>query len=130
VVGAPPASFVAFRSRANNRYVGGSPLLASLPGATEGFTVVDAGGGLIALRSSSTGKYVCAENAGASALVANRDAIGGWEQFTLVSNADGSVALRAAVNGRYVCAENAGASPLIANRTAIGAWESFDRVTQ
>jgi hypothetical protein len=130
VVGStPPVSFTALRSKANNQYVGGSPLIASLPGATEGFTIVDAGGGLVALKSSSTGKYVCAENAGASPLVADRVAIGGWEQFTLVTNTDGSVSLRSGANGKFVCAENGGTSPLIANRDTIGAWESFDRVT-
>jgi hypothetical protein len=30
------------------------------------------------------GFYVCAENAGAAALIANRTAIGPWEQFDLV----------------------------------------------
>jgi hypothetical protein len=124
-----PSGTVSLRSRANGRFVGGSPLVASLAAATEGYGVVDAGGGLIALKSSATGKYVCAENAGAAPLVADRDAIGGWEQFTLVQNPDGSVALRAAVNGKYVCADNAGASPLIANRDAVGPWESFDRAT-
>jgi hypothetical protein len=126
----PPApTVVALRSRANNRFVGGSPLLASLPGATETFTVVDAGGGHVALKSSATGRYVCAESAGAAPLVADRDAIGTWEQFTLSANPDGTVSLRSAANGRYVCADNAGADPLIANRDAVGPWESFDRVT-
>jgi hypothetical protein len=126
----PATAFIAFRARANGRYVGGSPLIASLTAATQGFTIVDAGGGTVALKSSANGKFVCAENGGAAPLVANRDAIGGWDQFTIVSNADGSVALRAVVNGKFVCAENAGAGALIANRDAIGTWEIFDRVTQ
>ncbi|MGV9212802.1 lectin [Micromonospora sp. RB23] len=123
----PPAA-VGIRSRANGRFVGGSPLVASLTSASETFTVVDAGGGLVALRSSRTGKYVCAEQAGAAALVADRDAIGGWETFTRVANADGSVSFRSGANGMYVCAQDAGAGALIANRTAIGPWESFDLV--
>ncbi len=70
--------------------------------------------------------YVCAENAGADPLVANRAAVGAWERFVLVRNADGSESLRAEVNGMYVAAENAGAAPLVANRAAVGAWERFD----
>ena len=127
VVGdAPPASAVGLRSRANGLFVGGSPLIASLPSASEKFTVVDAGGGLVALRSTRTGKYVCAEQAGAAPLTADRDAVGSWERFTRVGNADGSISFRSEANGKYVCAENAGAAPLIANRTTIGPWESFD----
>ena len=84
--------------------------------------------GVIALRAHANSKYVCADNAGASALIANRTAIGGWETFKLVQNGDGSVSLLAAANNRYVCADNAGAAALIANRTAIGPWEEFDRI--
>ena len=82
----------------------------------------------MALRSTATNRYVCAENAGAAPLVANRTAIGAWENFARIDNADGSVSFRAQANGRYVAAENAGAAPLIANRTAIGTWEKFDLV--
>ncbi|MEU1839503.1 GH25 family lysozyme [Micromonospora chersina] len=74
-------------------------------------------------------RYVTAEAAGASALIANRAAIGPWEQFDQIDVGGGFVALRARVNGRYVTAENAGASPLIANRTAVGSWEKFRVVT-
>jgi hypothetical protein len=69
---------------------------------------------------------VTAENAGASALIANRTSVGQWETFGLIHNADGSVSLKAAANSKYVTAENAGAAALIANRTAIGPWEEFD----
>ena len=88
--------------------------------------MVDLGGGNVALRSRSNGMYVCAENAGANPLVANRAAVGAWETFARVANSDGSVSFRAQANGRYVVAENGGAAALIANRTAIGAWEKFD----
>ncbi|MEV4347016.1 lectin [Actinoplanes sp. NPDC049596] len=122
------ADTVALRSRANNKFVTGSPLTASAATAAEKFTIVDAGSGSVALRSATTGKYVCAENAGGSPLVADRDAIGSWEKFVRVGNADGSISLRCAANGKYVCAEDAGAGSLVANRTAIGLWESFDLV--
>ncbi len=83
---------------------------------------------VVSLRSRANNQYVCAENAGAEALLANRTAIGPWEQFDLVDLGGGGVALRAHANGQYVCAEDAGAEPLIASRTAIGVWETFQRV--
>jgi len=82
-------------------------------------------GTTIALRARVNGLYVCAENAGALPLIANRGAIGPWEQFDVIDTGDGFVSLRAHANGRLVTAENAGASPLIANRDAIGLWEKF-----
>jgi hypothetical protein len=72
--------------------------------------------------------YVCAENAGAASLIANRGAAGSWETFQLIRNTDGTVSLLATVNSKYVTAENAGAQPLIANRAAIGLWEKFDLI--
>ncbi len=82
-------------------------------------------GVLVALRARANGRLVCAENAGQSALIANRDAIGQWETFDLIDTGDGYVALRSHANGRIVAAESAGAAPLIANRDAIGPWEKF-----
>jgi hypothetical protein len=87
--------------------------------------MVDAGGGYVAFLAHANGKYVTAENAGASALIANRAAIGIWEQFKIVPNADGTVSFLARINSKYVTAESAGASALIANRPAIGPWEKF-----
>jgi arabinoxylan arabinofuranohydrolase len=82
----------------------------------------------IALKSMANNKYVCAENAGAGQLIANRSVAGLWETFTLIANADGTISLKANVNSMYVVAENGGGSPLIANRTAIGQWEKFQMV--
>jgi hypothetical protein len=83
----------------------------------------------ISLRAKANNNYVTAENAGASALIANRTAVGAWEQFDVVDAGSGNIALRARINGLYVSAENAGANPLIANRTAVGAWETFKLIT-
>jgi hypothetical protein len=85
-------------------------------------------GRAISLRSNANEMYVCAENAGALPLIANRSAVQLWETFQLVHNPDGSVSLRALVNNDFVTAEQAGAQPLIANRTAIGGWEEFDLI--
>ena len=126
----PPVSGTAWKALANNKFVTTSAgnLIASATAAStnaERFDVVDLGGGNVALKSRANGMYVCAENAGANPLVANRAAIGAWETFARINNSDGSVSFRAQANGRYVVAENAGAAALIANRTAIGAWEKF-----
>ncbi|MGY0002357.1 GH25 family lysozyme [Micromonospora sp. I033] len=87
------------------------------------------GGPATSLLATVNNRYVTAENAGSSALIANRTAIGPWEQFDRIDAGGGFVAFRARVNGRYVTAENGGASPLIANRTAVGPWERFRVVT-
>ena len=76
-------------------------------------------------RAHANRDIVTADNAGASPLIANRTAIGGWETFDLIHNSDGSISLRAHANGDIVTAGNAGASPLIASQTAIGQREEF-----
>jgi hypothetical protein len=82
----------------------------------------------VALRAHANNQYVCADNAGANPLIANRTAIGTWETFTVIHNSNGTISLRALANNLYVTAENAGAAALIANRTAIGAWEQFTQI--
>jgi hypothetical protein len=88
--------------------------------AWEQFTVVDAGGGKIALRSMN--KYVSSEN-GTQAITCNRATIGDWEKFDWVVNADGKISLRGN-NGRYISSEN-GAQAMTCNRATIGGWEAF-----
>ena len=85
-------------------------------------------GKVVSLRARVNNAYVCAENAGDGALIANRAAIGGWEQFDLLDAGSGNIALRAHANGKLVTAENAGASQLIPNRTAIALWETFQLI--
>ena len=79
----------------------------------------------VALASRANSRYVCADNAGRSSLIANRTAVGAWETFQVVPVGDNVVALWSFADNRYVTAESAGASALIANRTAIGPWEQF-----
>ena len=129
-----PVTGTSWRARANSRFVttAAGNLIASATTAStnsERFDIVDLGGGNVAFRSKANGMYVCAENAGAAPLVANRASVGAWETFARVANSDGSVSFRAQANGRYVVAENAGAAALVANRTSIGAWEKFDLVS-
>jgi hypothetical protein len=83
---------------------------------------------VISLRARADNMYVCADNAGASALIANRTAIGPWETFDVLDAGGGNIALRSHANSQIVCADNAGASALIANRTAVGGWETFQLI--
>jgi regulation of enolase protein 1 (concanavalin A-like superfamily) len=86
-------------------------------------------GQTISLQAVINNKWVCADNAGASPLIANKTSASTWEKFTVVDMSStagpGYVALIAQANGKYVCAEDGGASSLIANRTSAGPWETF-----
>ncbi|NIG53805.1 glycosyl hydrolase family 18 protein [Chitinophaga sp. Cy-1792] len=91
------------------------------PGTWEQFSVLDAGGGKIALRSMA--KYVSSEN-GTQAINCNRATAQAWEQFTWITNSNGTISLLCN-NGGYISSEN-GAAAMTANRTAKGTWESFN----
>src|SRR6266581_3394549 len=73
----------------------------------------------------STPSMSCAENNGASPLIANRTGVGSWETFTEFDAGGGNIAIRAMNDGKYVTAPNGGANPLIAQSTTIGTAESF-----
>jgi beta-glucanase (GH16 family) len=126
---APIGSTIALRGP-NNMYVssenGTAPMWCNRTTAQawENFTVVDAGGGKVALRSMN--KYVSSEN-GAGPITCNRTTIGDWEKFDWVVNADGKISLRGS-NGRYISSEN-GTQAMTCNRTAIGGWEAFTVTT-
>jgi hypothetical protein len=95
---------------------------------TAPFITAGSTGMVLSLRAMANNMIVTAENAGASALIANRTAIGTWEQFDMLDAGNGNIALRAHANNMIVTADNAGASPLIANRTAVGQWETFQLI--
>jgi beta-glucosidase len=78
---------------------------------------------VVSLCAHANSRLVTAENAGAAALIANRDAIGPWEQFDQLDAGGGAVALRAHADNRYVTAAQ-GAS-LIADATSVGAQQTF-----
>lgn len=94
-------------------------------GPDQTFQIVDLGGGRVALQSEASGRFVCAEDAGAAPLVCDRDEAHEWETFELIDLGNTEVALRALANGKFVCAEDAGQGLLIANRDAVGSWETF-----
>jgi hypothetical protein len=68
----------------------------------EAFDLIDFGNGNGALRSRATGKFVCAENAGASRAVANRDYIQDWEIFGLSTMMGDDIFFKAQANGKYL----------------------------
>ncbi len=80
----------------------------------------------LSITAGVNGDYVTAESDGASALIANRTAVGAWEKFRFVDESDGAIAILSNADGKYVCADDNGLSSLIANRTAVGAWETYD----
>lgn len=110
----------------NNQYVSGEngtqAMNCNRPTASawEQFTIVDAGGGKVALQSM--GKYVSSEN-GTQAITCNRTAISDWEKFDWVPTADGKVTFRGN-NGAYISSEN-GTQPMTCNRTTASGWEAF-----
>lgn len=110
---------------ANNGTSGERLLVANVttaPTNWEKFTVVDAGGGAVALRCMANNLYACAEFAGSATMRANRSAIGAWEKFTWIDNSDGTVSLLALVDSQYVSSQ---ASGLIPSANGIYAWEKF-----
>ncbi len=101
---------------------------ATLTSVAAGIRSAQLTGPVIALLSVVNGRYVCADNAGASPLIANRTAIGGWEMFVAVPRGGDDIALRAFADNMFVCAEDSGASSLIANRTTPLGWEQFQLI--
>jgi beta-glucosidase len=79
---------IALRAHANSRFVTaapGSSLIANATtiGSQQTFHLIHNSDNSVSL-AAADGQYVCAENAGAAALIANRAAIGPWESFDLL----------------------------------------------
>ena len=110
----------------NNQYVSGEngtqAMFCNRPTAQawEQFTVVDAGGGKVALQSQ--GKYVSSEN-GTQAITCNRTTVSDWEKFDWVPTADGKVTFRGN-NGQFISSEN-GTQAMTCNRATASGWEAF-----
>lgn len=121
---APIGATISIRGN-NNAFIssenGLQPIMCNRAAAAgwEQFTVVDAGGGKIALQNQ--GKYVSSEN-GAS-MTCNRTSLGDTEKFDWIAHPDGTFSLRGN-NGQYVSSEN-GEQPMHCNRAVIDAWEKF-----
>jgi hypothetical protein len=80
---------IALRAHANGRFVtaGSAPLIAdgTEAGRAQSFRLVRDTDGTVSLLAVAGGRYVTAADAGASALIADRTAIGPWERFTLTT---------------------------------------------
>jgi hypothetical protein len=113
------------RSHGNGKFVGGVNVTADATGIKERYRIVKADADLVALQSTLTNKYVCAEAAGAEPLVANRDVASGWEMFALTRNAGGTANLRCNANGKFVSVKSA-TGQLVADSATVGLWETFD----
>ncbi|MBB5868389.1 hypothetical protein F4553_001768 [Allocatelliglobosispora scoriae] len=83
----------------------------------------------VSLRARVNSRYVTADNAGASPLIANRTAIGPWEQFDRLDAGGGNIALRSRANGLIVTASSNGAGPLIASSSTVGTWQTFQLIS-
>ena len=77
------------------------------------------------IKSAFNNQFVCADNQGASPLVANRGAAQKWETFNVINNSDGTVSFQAVANNKYVTADLNQETKLIARATEIQAWEKF-----
>lgn len=131
---APLGKNIWLRANANNLYVSADQNLANAPlmanrssvQGWETFTIVDAGGGLVALRASN-GLYVSADtNLGAYApLIANRTSVQGWEKFQWVDAGSGLVNLKSSSTGKFVAADLNRNTALVADRTSASGWETF-----
>ena len=87
----------------------------------ETFTIIDAGGGKVALRSMN--KFVSSENGATTGITCNRTTISDWEKFDWVVNANGKISLKGN-NGKYISSEG-GQSVMKCNRETIAGWEAF-----
>ncbi len=111
----------------NNQFVSGenglNPMMCDRPTAStwETFTIVDAGGGKVALRSMN--KYVSSENGATTGITCNRTTISDWEKFDWIVNTNGTISLRGN-NGKYISSEN-GQAVMKCNRATIAGWETF-----
>lgn len=111
----------------NNQFVSGenglNPMMCNRPTAStwETFTIVDAGGGKVALRSMN--KYVSSENGATTGITCNRTTISDWEKFDWIVNANGTISLRGN-NGKYISSEN-GQAVMKCDRATIAGWETF-----
>ncbi|GCE24139.1 glycoside hydrolase family 30 beta sandwich domain-containing protein [Dictyobacter kobayashii] len=95
--------------------------------AWEEFDVIDAGNGLIALKSHANGDYVSTRiDQSNNPLDASATQVQAWEEFTWLPQSDGTIALQAQANGDYVSARtDQNNTPLEAMVTQIQGWEKF-----
>lgn len=82
----------------------------------------------IQIKSAFNNQFVCAENQGATPLVANREAAQEWETFNVINNSDGTISFQAVANNKYVTADLNQETKLVARATEIKTWEKFWKI--
>ncbi|PZG11144.1 peptidase S8, partial [Micromonospora craterilacus] len=129
----PARSGYGFKARSNGKYAtavskGTKPLVNNGGGlgTAQRYDFVNAGSGLVALRSKANGKYVVAPSKGTKPLIASNKTIVTSAKFQIINHTDGTVSLKAKINGKYVTAPKSGKSSLIANKTKVGTNEKFE----
>lgn len=99
-------------------------------GTNEGFTVGDAGNGLISLKSNANGLYVSAWTATTnSPLQARATTVSTWEEYRLINAGNGLIALQANANNLYVSTWNDPNQPLEARAAVVNTWEEYQMGT-
>jgi hypothetical protein len=100
---------------------------APTEGTWEQFDIVDAGGGMVALKSKMNNLFVSAEAGTTNApLRARSGSIGAWEKFKFELQSDGFYAIKANANGKYVSARvDQANSPMQAVAGSPSSWEDF-----
>jgi serine/threonine protein kinase len=83
---------------------------------------------IVTLRAKANGRFVGADDAGASPLIAFVDVAGTWEAFEEIDLGNGDVALRAGVNNKFVTALDDASSGLTANSGKISTAQTFHLV--
>ncbi|MEG3632961.1 S8 family serine peptidase [Micromonospora palythoicola] len=120
-----------FKARSNGKFVTAAsstkPLVnnGTSMGTAQRFDFVDAGSGLVALRSRATGLYVVAPSNGTKPLIASHKTIVTSAKYTIVNHTDGTVSLKSKINGKYITASTSGSSSMMASKTSIGTNEKF-----
>ena len=91
-------------------------------GATEQFTLIDAGNGMTALKGYN-GKYVTLKTSD-NKLYCNGDSVGNNQKFTL-ENLNGLYSIKGS-NNKFVSSENGSTAGLTCTRIAPAGWEFFN----
>ncbi|MFG2061866.1 S8 family serine peptidase [Micromonospora sp. NPDC048871] len=127
----PTRSGFGFKAKSNGKFVTAASTKKALVnngkslGTSQQYDFVNAGSGLIALRSKTTGRYVVAPSKGTKPLIASHKTIVTSAKFQIINHTDGTVSLKSKINGKYVTAPKSGTSSLKASKTSIGTSEKF-----
>ncbi len=120
-----------FKAKSNGKFVTAASTKKALVnngkslGTAQRYDFVNAGNGLVALRSKSTGRYVIAPSKGTKPLIASHKTIVTAGKFQIINHTDGTISLKAKINGKYVTAPKSGKSSLKASAKSVGTSQKF-----